>query len=352
MKTTVGHMTIAEICEQMEAKVLVANKVYQRAAGLWPDSAQKYFINTIIQEYPFQPIYVNEYVKMKTRRVAKDVVDGQQRLTTIKSFVDGKLRLGRESGELAGKRFQDLDDETQNMILAYSVPVITITRSSQSEILEMFRRMNSFMVPLNPAEKRHSQFHGKFKLFVARVADEFSPMFHEFGVLTEKQIVRMADAELITDLSDIVARGIKNRQPAMLQNLYKYNDEEFIREEEFEEKIFHSLDFVRSNLSELSHSHIMKSYAFYSLIAGLIHNRWGVVDDNEGVRIDTVSTGRFCDSVDAARRGLSILASAHEEGDVDGNFGAYVDACSSTTHRIYQRTVRTRFVLKALQGQI
>jgi hypothetical protein len=80
--------------------------------------------------------------------------------------------------------------------------------------------MNAFTVPLNPAEKRHSQFHGEFKWYVNDLADEFSPMFNEFGILTQKQIVRMSDAELITDFTDLVDRGIQNRQPAFFRQLY------------------------------------------------------------------------------------------------------------------------------------
>lgn len=72
MKTKSGHMTIAEICEQIESKSLVANRVYQRAAGLWPESAQRYFIDTIINDYPFQSVYLHEYVQPKTRKVRKD----------------------------------------------------------------------------------------------------------------------------------------------------------------------------------------------------------------------------------------------------------------------------------------
>lgn len=352
MKTKSGHMTIAEICEQMDNKSLVANRVYQRASGLWPASAQRYFVDTIIKDYPFQSVYLHEYVQPKTRKVRKDIVDGQQRLTTIYDFVEGTLRLGKESGELKGKRFEDLDDDLQESILAYSVPVITISRSNQNEILEMFRRMNAFMVPLNAAEKRHSQFHGEFKWYINRLADEFSPMFNEFNVLTEKQIVRMADAELLADLTDILARGIKNRQPAMLTKLYRDNDDKFDDEDKFEEKLRETLDFIRTNLSELSGSFMMKSYAFYSLVAGLLHNRWGIPDDNAGNPLGTKSEGVFCKSAESAVENLRTLAEAHEEGDDEGDYAEYVEACSETTHRVTQRTVRTKWVVAALNDDM
>lgn len=352
MKTKSGHLSIAEICEQMESKSIVANRVYQRAAGLWPASAQRYFIDTIIKEYPFQSVYLHEYVVPKTRRVKKDIVDGQQRLTTIELFSNDGLRLGKESGDLSGKLFSELDEDIQTKFLAYSVPVITISLSDNDQILEMFRRMNAFMVPLNPAEKRHSQYHGTFKWYINRLADEFSPMLNSYGVLTEKQIVRMSDAELFTDISDVIARGIKNRQPAMFNKLYKDNDDEFSREDEFEHKITETLDFIRSNLSEISGSSMCKSYAIYSLAAGLLHNKFGIPDDNENHPIGFDPIDQFCINREAAIENLLTLATAHELREEDGPYGEYVKACLSTTHRIQQRTTRTQWVLKALRNEM
>lgn len=352
MKTKSGHISIAEIAEQMENKSLVANKVYQRAAGLWPPSAQRYFIDTILKDYPFQSVYFHEYVIPKTRRVRKDIVDGQQRLTTIDLFLKDKLRLGKESGNLGGKLFSELEDDIQQSFLAYSVPVITISLSNENEILEMFRRMNAFMVPLNPAEKRHSQFHGEFKWFINRLADEFSPMFNSYGILSEKQIVRMADAELLADLADIVSRGIKNRQPAMFNKLYKEYNDKFDREDEFDEKISETLDFIRTNLAEISGTNMSKGYTFYSLVAGLMHNRFGIIDDNENNKLQYAPMGAFLVNRDAAMQNLMTLAHAHEVKDDEGEYAEYVKACLSTTHRVQQRTARTNWVMRALRDEM
>jgi hypothetical protein len=343
-------MSIAEIRDQMDGGTLIANKHYQRSSGLLPHSAKSYFIDTILWVFPFQSVYLHEYVARAQKRVRKDIVDGQQRLTVIKEFLEDGFPLSRNSRQHGGLLFSQLDDDVQDRFLAYAVPIITISQANQAEILEMFRRMNAFTVPLNEAEKRHSDFHGEFKWYVNSLSDEFAPMFISFGILTEKQIVRMADAELITDLSDILARGIQNRQPAMLRRLYKSNDEEFPQKDMFTERMQLTLSFMRDELGDIQNTFMCKSYAIYSLAAGLMHNRWGIPGGEVALGADPL--GAFTNNIDAARQNILALAAAHEANEDADPFGPYVEACLSTTHRIAQRSTRARYVVRALNNAL
>ena len=349
MKTKSGHISIAEIRDQMTNGTLVANKTYQRSAGLWPQSPKSYFIDTIMTDFPFQSVYIHEYVSRGTKKIRKDIVDGQQRLTTIKSFLDDDFPLSRSAKKFPGLRFSQLDDDAQDEFLAYSVPIITISQARKSEILEMFRRMNAFTVPLNEAEKRHSEFHGEFKWLVNEVADLYSPMFEAFGVLTEKQIVRMADAELITDIADVIARGIQNRQPSKLTALYKEFDEKFDDKEIYLEKLIETLAYMQNDLGEIRNGFMCKSYAFHSLASALIHNRWGIPGGE--AKVGSAPRGHFSENSQQALANILLLAEAHEANDTDGQFAAYVEACESTTHRMAQRTARTKFLVKALNNE-
>ena len=349
MKTKSGHISIAEIRDQMTNGVLVANKTYQRSAGLWPQSPKSYFIDTIMTDFPFQSVYIHEYVSRGTKKIRKDIVDGQQRLTTIKSYLDDEFPLSRSAKKFPGLRFSQLDDDAQEEFLSYSVPIITISQARKSEILEMFRRMNAFTVPLNEAEKRHSEFHGEFKWLVNEIADLYSPMFQAFGVLTEKQIVRMADAELITDIADVIARGVQNRQPSKLTSLYKEFDEEFANRDLYLKKLDETLAFIQNELGEIQNGFMCKSYAFHSLASALIHNRWGIPGGEE--RLGFEPRAHFAESAEQALVNVLLLSEAHEANDTDGRFAAYVEACESTTHRMAQRTVRTRFLIRALNDE-
>jgi hypothetical protein len=177
-------------------------------------------------------------------------------------------------------------------------------------------------------------------------------MLREYGVLTDKQIVRMADAEFLTDLSDVVSRGIKNRQPSMLTKLYKSNNHTFEAEAEFHQKMYETLDYIRKNFSEISGTFMCKGYAFYSLFAGMLHRRWGILNNNIGHVLPAGGVGSYCNSRERAVAGLLALAHAHESNESDGPFATYVAACASSTHRIPQRTERAVWILRALDGDI
>jgi hypothetical protein len=219
-----------------------------------------------------------------------------------------------------------------------------ILAAERSEILEMFRRMNSYTQPLNQAEKRHSEFLGEFKWFVNELSDEYSPMLLSFGVVTQKQVVRMADTELLTVICQLVISGIVDKSEAALKRLYRENDESFALNAECDQKVHETLNFIRENLGEYAGSFLFKSYVVYSLCAALMYCRWG------SPQIDNVvaSPGVFWVSARHAKDNLLTLAAAHEGQDINGPFGEYVAACLSTTHRIRQRQARAKWLFRAL----
>ena len=203
MRIDNNNYSIVEILGMLERRELFVNTHYQRSSGIWPVGPSSYFIDTILESYPFPKIYMYEYLETTKQRIRKEIVDGQQRIGTIQRFFNNEFRLVGD-GSHRGNRFMDLDEELQNEFLQYSVAVDVIRNAKRSEILQMFRRMNAYTLPLNAAEKRHSSFLGKFKWFVNELADQLNEFFVEFGVFGERQILRMAEASFIADCIEVV----------------------------------------------------------------------------------------------------------------------------------------------------
>jgi hypothetical protein len=348
MKIDEGKYSIAEIVEWFKARQLVANPEYQRGGGLWPTAAKSYFIDTIVREFPFPKVYFHERLDPTTKRIRREIVDGQQRVGTIVAYVDGNFALGSNAREFDGQFFKDLDPEVQEAFLSYPVTVDVIRNAARADILQMFRRMNAFTLPLNAAEKRHSEFFGLFKDWVNVQLDRFGSMLVEWGVLTSRQIVRMADAEFVADLALAVEEGIVSTSPAKLRSLYNRYDKVF-ESPQIRQRVPAALEIVQTELSEVQGTYIVKSHVFHSLNCALIHNRFGLPGAEEATGL--APTGAYFIEPAQAVAGLRRLGVAHEEKE-DGALAEYVQAASEGGNRATQRAIRIKWLCMALRGEL
>lgn len=347
-----SHYTIASLKEKSEGNALQINADYQRHGGLWPSHARTYFIDTILEDFPFPKLYFYENTQRKSDGgfvTHTEVVDGQQRLKTIIDFVDNKIKLGATSSSYKGMRFADLDEDVQGKFMGYQVAVDVITRAQRTEILEMFRRMNAYTLPLNEAEKRHSKWGGEFKWFVNNVADEYSAKLNEFGVLTQRQIIRMRDAEFITDLIAAIDQGITNTTPSLLSSYYRNYDKEFDNLEYFYSRLSEALDYCFNEFSELRDTYLFRRpFVFHDLCIALLHNKYGLPNTSEKIGVD--KSGKFANCRETAVSTLEALAHAHESKDAEGPYAEYVAACSEGANREKQRIIRTQYLIQALNS--
>jgi hypothetical protein len=342
--------SVADLQGMLARKDLIVNKSYQRESGLWPSGARSYFIDTVLTQFPFPKLYFSETLDRTTRKVVKEIVDGQQRFTTIIDFINNKFRLTSVSKLYAGFYFSDLPEDVQLSFLAHPVPVDVIRNASKSDILEMFRRMNAYTLPLNEAEKRHAQFHGPFKWFVNRLTDDLAATFVNFNILSNRQIVRMADAELITEMVLSLRSGVISTSPKLLTALYQENDEVFDKEVEYDLIIREFFDFIAQQLSDFKNTYLMKSYTIHTLFCACVHNKIGLPGLQAEIGLDPI--GNFFADIDAARDQLRELSSAHETKDYGGVFMDYVLAVEGATTRKPSRLTRVKFLVRALRGEL
>lgn len=349
MKVEEAKYSTAELVDWFKSKTLIVNKDYQRGGGLWPNAAKSYFIDTIIRDYPFPKIYFHESIDKIARKPRREIVDGQQRLTTIVDFCSDKFPLGKNAKENSGKYFSDLDEDIQDAFWAYTISVDVIRNANRAEILQMFRRMNAFTLPLNEAEKRHSEFFGEFKDWVNRTLDNYGSLLVDWKIYTSRQIVRMIDAEFVTDIALAMSEGIVSTSPKKLKELYRENEDNFEKIDEFNEKLTSTLECVIENFSELQGTHAMKPHVFHSLICAMLHNKFGLPGAEIITKIAPI--GDFFINRERAIEGIKALAAAHEEKD-DGRYGDYVRAASEGGNRFAQRAIRVQWLCRALRGEI
>jgi hypothetical protein len=266
------QMTVADYCTQMIGADITVNKEYQRSDQVWPPAAKSFLIETVLLGYPIPKLSLHQVTSVRTKKTVKEIVDGQQRSQALREFFENKLRLSQntEVEDAAGRRYDQLPEPLQGVFLAYSLSVDLFVSTSKEEVREVFRRMNSYNVPLNPEEQRHAQRQGPFKWFIHRLTRDYDELLVNMGVFRERQIIRMADAKLLTEVALATFRGIRTSSKKELDDLYKSRDEKFPEEEELLRRINRAMKYLAST-TDLHNTPLMRPYQFYSLLLAVMH---------------------------------------------------------------------------------
>ena len=138
---------------------------YQRHLK-WSDAQKSKLIESLILNIPIPPVFLYEYSLSKT-----EVMDGIQRISAIIDFLLNKYNLKDLLflHELNGKRFSELDEDSQNSITRRHLSaIIILNESSNNPIKEKqikrlnFERLNTGGVLLTSQEVRHAIYPGRF----------------------------------------------------------------------------------------------------------------------------------------------------------------------------------------------
>jgi hypothetical protein len=176
MKTTLKtQITIKDICKgfvynELEGKglfglsgTLTIQPEYQRNYIYADGKRDVAVIESILKGYPLGLIYFN-----KVSEDNLEVLDGQQRITSIGRFVTNKFAIKDENG--MEQYFDGIAADKQKKILETAL-LIYKCEGEESEIKEWFKTINIAGVPLNDQELLNAVYSGPF---VTLGKEEFS----------------------------------------------------------------------------------------------------------------------------------------------------------------------------------
>jgi hypothetical protein len=203
--------TIADIREWNSNGTLLLQPDYQRRE-VWGDAARVMLIDSILNDIPMPKIFVSKTIK--DMRTYRSVIDGQQRISTILSFLDDGFRLEDPyKGPYDSMTFSELPQDIRDDVLLYSIDFNEASGLPQEELREVYSRVNKYLVPLNRQELRKADFPGEFLQTAEEMANLDS--LDDLGLFNATARRRSLDVEYVSELLAAQLRGISDKKDAI-----------------------------------------------------------------------------------------------------------------------------------------
>jgi uncharacterized protein with ParB-like and HNH nuclease domain len=192
-----GDPDISSLYRNYKDGKLILQPDFQRYF-VWDMKKASRLIESILLEIPLPTIYTSQEQDNK-----EYVIDGQQRLTSLFSFMDGKFPDGRDFQltnlealtDLNKKPYTEIGETNQDKIKGYYIRKIMFKKESDSSLkFEIFKRLNTGAVSLNYQELRNCVYRGAYNNFIRDLAEE--PDFRYLFNLNAPE-KRMRDVELV-----------------------------------------------------------------------------------------------------------------------------------------------------------
>ncbi len=227
---------------------------YQRNFVATEQIASK-LIESVLLDVPIPVIYLAE-----EQNGNFSVIDGQQRLTSFISFLEGKYpdsKLFKLKGlkvltELNRKGFEELNDDLKKKIRNTTIHSIIIKKESNDDIkFEIFERLNTGSIKLNEDEIRNTIYRGPFIKLLGKLSE--NELFHDL-VKKENFKKRMIYRGMILRFFALSEKSYINYKSSMKQFCNKeLRDNRYIsseKEKEYEARFLHCLDLVKTVFGE------------------------------------------------------------------------------------------------------
>jgi len=164
------------LVKKIQKNIIKLNPEYQRKHR-WSDSFSSRLIESLILNIPIPIVYISQDIDVDEEiedEVSRySVIDGQQRLTAIYSFLKNEYALeGMEVlSELNGLRYSELPPFLIRRLEERSIKCLRIDSTIDTQVkYDIFERLNSGSVKLEAQELRNATCRGPFKTLIKKLS--------------------------------------------------------------------------------------------------------------------------------------------------------------------------------------
>ncbi|MCH5240683.1 MAG: DUF262 domain-containing protein [Muribaculaceae bacterium] len=233
-----------EVLVQKLDKDQIFVPTYQREF-VWTKKQRSRFIESVFLGVPIMPLLVS----MSGDNYELEIIDGTQRIRTLKEYVSGGLKLSglEKLTVLNGTKFSDLPQARQNKFLLRDFRVHVISEESNVEVrADIFKRVNTSNSKLTASETRKGIYQSPFYNFIIECAK--NEKFHKLCPISKTKEDRGEYEELVLRFFAYSEKYLKFKHDVapFLDKYVKDNQDSFDRETMLN-KFLRMLDFVEDN---------------------------------------------------------------------------------------------------------
>ena len=339
-----------------KGELVLAPKFQRRE--VWIYKAQSYLIDTIVRGKPIPKIYMRQETNPSSRRTKREIVDGQQRLHTVLSFLKDGFKLSKtHNADYGGKYFSQLDDQTQREFLQYEFVVDLLQDMPDPDVYDVFARINTYSVSLRDQELRNANWFGEFKNAAYSLGNEFVTFWQTNEVFTPKQMLRMTETEFVSELLIAMSVGIQEKRKAIIDSYYKQWDDEFPLRATAEKRFREIIDLIGRILgTKLPELRLRATRLFYPMFCAFYHLKFGLpkfTTPKESLKAgDYPKLMIALEKVDSLIERVETAEEKHEAVDLSTEELRFYDAYSEHWVHVDKRTILTAYICKLLVSAI
>ncbi|HCM9519018.1 MULTISPECIES: GmrSD restriction endonuclease domain-containing protein [Enterobacter cloacae complex] len=343
--------SINDFVEWSNNKQLELSPKFQRKS-VWNEKAKSYLMDTIVSGKPIPKIFIRQYINTQSKKTIREVIDGQQRLRTILSFVNDGFKISKSHNKkYGGLLFSELplvDEDIQGEILQYEISTDLLTDLSDSDILDVFSRLNSYSVTLNTQEKLHANHFSEFKRICESTAHSYNDFWVSNRIITPQKILRMYDVELCSELYIAILNGVNSKK--QLERFYKKyeNDDMEIPADLLVSNFGVVMDFINSifggalNVREFRRVHL-----FYSLFISVYHCLYSIPNlEPAGFDIKSIPISHISSRLER----VDVIFSPDNDEQLSDNEITFLNDSRRATTDSVVRKRRSEFLVNLMGG--
>ena len=325
-------------------KELVLQPKFQRRR-VWSENARSCLIDTILRRLPIPKLYMREQIDIVGRRTLREIVDGQQRLAAVIDYLEGKFPISRShSEEFGGLYFHQLPKDVQERFLRYRFSVDLLEGATDTDVLEVFSRINSYTIVLNAQEKRNALYIGPFKRTVYELGFEHYRFWLDNKIMSNQSIARMIEAELVSELVIAMIDGFQTGKKT-INRFYDEYENDFPQQTKVKQHFRATIDQCAELFDgNLSNTNFRRRPLFYSLFCFIYDAKFGL-PRGKGQKIDFASR-----NLERIRTALFQLDEEISQNwkEPDEPYTNFVRASQRSTSDLWARELRHQFIWDAI----